>query len=78
MENTPIKNKPTHQGPGLVVQWLSLVAWGSWGSWCGPMHRLSSHAVAGIPRVKQRKMGTMLPHFPQQKVEDWQQMLAQG
>ena len=26
--------------------------------WWGPTHRLSSHAVAGVPRVKQRKMGT--------------------
>ena len=24
---------------------------------CGPMHCFSSHAVAGVPHIKQRKMG---------------------
>ena len=43
-------------------------------------HRSSSHAVVGVPHVKQREMGTDVSLEPVflSKEEDWQQMLAQG
>ena len=40
-----------------------------------------SHAVAGIPHIKWRKMGmdaSSGPAFLSKKEEDWQRMLAQG
>ena len=40
----------------------------AWGSLVripgGDMHRLASHAVAGIPHIKQRKMGTDVSSGP--------------
>ena len=51
------------------------------GPGCGPMYRLSGHAVAGVPHIKWRKMGTDVssgPVFLSKKEEDWQWMLAQG
>ena len=48
---------------------------------CGPMHCLSSHAVAGVPHVKERKTGMEVSSgrvFFSKKEEDWQQVLAQG
>ena len=50
-------------GADWVAQWLSScsllwrpgVHW--FGSWARPTQCLSSHAVAGIPHIKQRKMG---------------------
>ena len=50
-------------GAGLVAQWLSLhlPLWRprvcQFGSPVKPMHCLASHAVAGIPQIKQRKVG---------------------
>ena len=44
-------------------------------------HHLASHAVVGIPHIKQRKMSTDVgsgPVFLSKKGKDWQQMLAQG
>ena len=53
-------------GAGPVAEWLSVhiplqqpgVRW--FRSRVRTRHRLSRHAVVGVPHVKQRKMGTML------------------
>ena len=45
---------------------------------CGLIHRLSSHAVAGIPHIKQKKMGTDISSGPVFLSKKRQWMLAQG
>ena len=58
-----IEKNTSPGGAGLVAQWLSLCVLLRWPSvrWFGSQvwtwHHLSSHAVAGIPHIKQRKMG---------------------
>ena len=58
------KTKEDCPGAGPLAQWLSAhiilrrpgVRW--FGSQVWTWHRLASHAVAGVPHITQRKMGT--------------------
>ena len=74
-------------GACLVAQRLSVHVLLQWprvcqfGSWVQTWHCLASHAVSGIPHIKQRKMGMDVssgPVFLSKKEKDWRQMLAQG
>ena len=72
-------------GAAPVAQWLisHILLWWPRGSpvRSRPIRCLASHAVAGIPHVKQKRMGMDVssgPVFLSKKEEDWWQMLAQG
>ena len=59
-----IKSVKRGRASGSVIKFMcsALATWGFAGSEPrhGPMHCLSSHAVAGIPHIKQRKVGVDL------------------
>ena len=78
-----LRHSQSRAGP--VAQWLSVHILQRPGvpqfgsrvrTWLG----IASHAVVGVPHIKQRKMGKDVssgPAFLRKKEEDWQ-MLAQG